>query len=191
MKEFELTWHGIVKKVAHTFRLSPGEEKQLLENRVAKLIGAIPYLADCRNPDRSSIGNVCSYLIAKHTAMKPVYSHRKSDDEDISARLRGISHFEGGNQAVIERGMNILYLTMLCNYQKDQKNDITAGKYNPVASGAWNYETMIHDLFAAIAEVHCPDMDEIFGAEQGERGFWDPLAPKEVNNLIEKQDISV
>lgn len=185
MKDFEQIWHGIVKKMAPVYRLTANEEKLLKANRVAKLIAAIPYLAECRNPERSAIGNVSSYMIAKHSSLREVFDHIPADDKNIGCRLQGISRFEGGNQAVIDRGMNILYLTMVCNYQKDLQSDTELGKYNPIASGTWNYESLVHSLLADIAETPCPEMDKIFGAEEGTRGFWDPVAPGDSSSILQ------
>jgi len=188
MKKFEVTWIKIVKKLALTFRFTPYEREILQNNNVAKLIGAIPFLAGCESPCRTAVSHVSIYLIAKHPVMRDIYDHQPGDDFDIINRLFDIKHFRGGKKKIIQRGMELLMLTMLSNYQKDQTADELMGKYNPIYAKKWNYEPTRKLLTERIKSVRCPEMDEIFGIDDGTEGWWDPFKensgiPSENNNF--------
>jgi len=179
VEKFTSEWIEIVKKLAITFRFTPYERETLLNNNVAKLIGSIPYLAGCENPERTAVSHVSIYLIAKHPVMRGIYDHQKSDDCDIMHRLFDIQHFIGGNKKIIQRGMELLLLTMVSNYHKDQTADALMGKYNPVYTKKWKYHTTAELLIKRIKSTPCQEMDEIFSLENGTEGWWDPLKQDE------------
>ncbi len=180
MTDFSSQWNDIVKRISSTFRLTREETEVLERNAIARLVAAIPYLAGCDNPDRSAVGNVASYIVAKNPVMRDIFDHRSSDDRHIMGRLWGISHFEGGDKRIIQRGRNLLLLTMVSNYGKDQTADDILGKYNPVSRGIWDHQELASRLIDAIQAVPCPEMDEIFSIDEGTEGWWDPAKQDEI-----------
>ena len=180
MTDFSAQWNDIVKRISSTFRLTREETEVLERNAIAKLVAAIPYLAGCDNPDRSAVGNLSSYIVAKNPVMRDIFDHRSSDDRHIMGRLWGISHFEGGDKRIIQRGRNLLLLTMVSNYGKDQTADDILDKYNPVSKGIWNHQELTSRLIDTIQAVPCPEMDEIFSIEAGTEGWWDPVKHDEI-----------
>ena len=170
MQFAEESWNSIIELVAEAHRLTPSELSELRRNRTARLIAAIPYLADCRNADRTAVQHLSTYLTAQ--VATEIFDHRREDDTDVTARLERITHFDGGKRPVIERGMNLLALSMISGYERSEADDRAVGAYNPIASGAWNPEEHKAALIKAIKATPMPEMDEILDTESAMMGAW-------------------
>ncbi len=172
MKFTEEKWFEISKKTGDILRLDNNELSCLRGNIVGKLITAIPYIANCKKPDQTALNHLIIYMVAKNPACKNDYLHTTADDESFFTRLKPISKFKGGVNSVIERGMNLLALMQLEDHRQDMEIDKKNNKYNPVLSGAWNYEESRKILVSAINNVPCPEMDRV--VKYGEiMGYWD------------------
>ena len=55
---------------------------------------------------------------------------------------------------------------MLEDHMNDADEDRINGKYNPVNTGAWNYEETVARLKDRIREVPCRGMDGIYSPEE-------------------------
>lgn len=170
MKFTDASWEAILEMVAEAHRLSPSELGALRSNSVARLIAAIPYLANCRNADRTAVQHLSTYLTAQ--AATRIFDHRREDDAEVTARLERISHFDGGDGSVIRRGMNLLALTMISGYERSVAHDRAVGAYNPVVSGSWNTDQQKAALLKAIRAKSMPEMDEILDIELAMMGSW-------------------
>lgn len=104
--------------------------------------------------------------------MKDPCNARPSDDEYLLRRLELIGNFVGGDEEIIQRGMNLIALCMISDYARDVKEDKVLGKYNPVSAGVLDYEKEKERLIREIESVSCPDMDNIFCAKEGVKTFW-------------------
>ena len=165
-------WPEIVSITSETFRLIIDEKEKLVENKTAMLIGSIPFIAGCIEPMRTALAHVAVYHIARD-AGKRVFEHNPGDNSEIMSRLHEISHFQGGNEAIIMKGMDLLALQMIHGYERDFEKDVLLDKYNPVAEEAWpNHEKMKEELRTSIQACDCPEMDEIMDADVGVLGFW-------------------
>lgn len=154
-------WSYLVNEVSKTFRLTI-EERKILENSpVAKIIATIPFEAKCIEPERTAIAHLCLYTAEKKGFQK-YCSHQKTDDSNIYKRLNFISTFEGGNKIIINHGMNILALIMLEGYRKSKQKDKKSNTYNPLNSGAWNYQSIKNKLLWEINKIKNPNLDWIF-----------------------------
>lgn len=166
-------WPSIVQSVSEAFRMDAEEQAWLENKKIAQLIGSIPFLAGCEQPARTAIAHVGTYLLSiKET--KPYFNADPSDDIDMLERLRLIMNFRGGDERIIARGMSLIGLIMLEDYKRDIHIDEVLGKYNPVASGAIDYDGTKVRLLSAIRAVDCPAMDRIFAEDGpvGPDGFW-------------------
>ena len=163
-------WERISLLVAEAFRLSISELESLRQNPVARLVGTLPVIAGCRDADRIGVTHLSAYLVARRCSA--IFDHRVEDDREVLNRLERISHFSGGDSTLIERGMNLLALTMVACYQRDVKTDRLAGVYNPVGSGAWDVETIKTQLIREIRAVPAPRMDEVLSVEQALAVTW-------------------
>ena len=168
----EKKWEEFVEKISGTFRLKDEEKKAFAENRVAKLIAAIPYNAGCDDAERTALSHLGTFMVAKDKYGVSVFAHTADDDSDVLKRIRCISDFAGGDTEIIKRGMNLLALVQLEDHHNDIASDASSGNYNPVASGSWDYDKMKADLAAQIKAVDCPEMDEVMTVENLQ-GFWD------------------
>lgn len=166
----EHTWNTISRIVAEQLRYSLGELERLRGNRTAKLIAAIPYIAECRDADRISTQHLSTYVLAQRA--EAIYDHREADDRDLFARLERISHFTAGKEEVIRRGMNLLALIMISGYEHSVETDRAQSVYNPIWSNAWNGEEIRTRLVKRIRSTPCPEMDQILDLEHALRGNW-------------------
>nr|MDA3951129.1 hypothetical protein [Spirochaeta sp.] len=166
----ESFWEKITLLVAEAFRLSPGELARLRETSTARLIAAIPVLAGCHDADRIACQHVSTYLIARSASS--IFDHRREDDSDVLARLERISHFPDGDRKVIDRGMSLLALIMLSNYERSRETDLQESVYNPIVSGSWDVEALRSRLIKRVRAIASPAMDAIIDLEQAVRGSW-------------------
>jgi hypothetical protein len=164
-------WPSICASTAISFRLSFNEQDYLSRNRVARLIAMIPYIAKCDEAERTALAHLAVYITALRGGKK-TYEHRPTDNADILERLRLVSSFKGGNPQVINRGMNLIALVMLCGYERDKEKDIISGKYNPMNEGIWDFETMKQTLLDKIAQTPSGELDAIFSIEDGLESTW-------------------
>lgn len=167
---FDDTWPELVAAIADSFRLSDEERGRFAHNAVAKLIGAIPFLAGCGAPERTALDHLSTYLLACRDGAR-FFHASPEDDVEVMRRLDRIATFSGGDRMIVDRGMNLLALCMLGDYQRDIDEDRDR-KYNPVASGAFDYDLEVARLQRRIAEVNSPDMDEILSADDAVRTWW-------------------
>ncbi len=172
LQGFKEQWESIVGATAATFRMDTVESEWLRTKPIARLIGAIPFLAGCRNAARTAVAHLGTYIMSIRET-KPYFNASSQDDGSILDRLQLIGHFDGGDRAVIERGMALVALSMVLDYQRDIQIDAAIGKYNPVASGAFDFETTRERLEQTIQAVDCPQMDEILNLDDiGTLGYW-------------------
>ena len=153
------TWSAVVDHVGETFGMSAGKRAALESHTIAQLVASIAYLADCTNPMRVAVSNLTVY-VASIRGAKPVFNHNQADDHDVFARF-AMAHYPGGDQRIVERGLSLLALSMIADYRRDVVSDVAEGKYNPIAAGVWDYDSLEADLLDRIAGIDCPRMDAI------------------------------
>ncbi len=159
----EETWKEIVSIIASTFSMDKTRADKLLTNATAKLIAAVPFLAGCREPMRTALAHLATYIVSGTPAAEKIFDHKAEDNYDVFARLATISHFEGGDPAIINRGMKHLAAMMIEGYKKDVSSDKAAGLYNPVGDGKWNAEEKLASIASSTAAVPDAEMDGIVG----------------------------
>ncbi len=168
------TWKELVSVIASGFALTPERASKLESNVTAKLIGALPYLAACREPERCAIAHLSSFVIGgAYGSARSKFDHKPSDDYDVQARLATLGGFEGGDPAILARGMKLLALVLIAGYKRDVEADAAAGRYNPVGKGVWDADAMTKRLAAEIDAVSAPEMDAILDARSALGNFWD------------------
>jgi hypothetical protein len=165
-------WKEIVAITASAFNMEDEKKARLAAAPTPKLIAAIPYLAGCREPKRTALAHLATYIVAASEAGQATFDHNGGDNYDVLARLQTIANFEGGDPAIINRGMKTLASIMIRGYQKDAKSDKAAGLYNPLSDGNWDAKAKLASLQSAIATTPNEEMDAIVseGADRG--SFW-------------------
>lgn len=169
----ESNWNDLTDRMALLFNFAEEKKALFKNNRLARLIGAIPFLAGCDQPIRTALSNLTVTYLASHEAGKDVFTHNFSDNESLMKRLEPISHFPNGNPIIADRGMKLLAVIMLSDHNKDKVLDEENGKYNPVSSSIWNYEELIKKLGDQILAVDCPQMDEIISFHEAKASWWE------------------
>jgi len=168
-KTFEAaTWTRLTGALAEAFRLTSEETQTLAQSKTARLIAALPYLAGCDQPERTALAHVSTYLLANKGEARWIFDHAPADDVEVMHRLATIAHFQGGDRAVLDRGMKLLALQMIFGYARDQAKDLVSGEYNPVLSKVWNAQPMMEILIHDIVETKCPEMEVLFSIDDAE-----------------------
>jgi hypothetical protein len=157
----EETWKEIVRITSVSFAMDKARADKLLTNATAKLIAAVPFLAGCREPMRTALAHLATYIVSGAPGADKVFDHKAEDNYDVFARLATISHFEGGDPAIINRGMKHLAAMMIEGYRKDVSSDKAAGLYNPVGDGKWNADEKLASIASSTAAVPNAEMDAI------------------------------
>ncbi|MFW5776408.1 MAG: hypothetical protein ACOCZB_03885 [Spirochaetota bacterium] len=160
-----------LRAVAQSFHMDEALRTRFLQKPIARLIAALPFLAGCDRPERTAALHLGAYVLSTQST-RHLFFAVPEDDADVYARLEPIMQFQGGDEGIIGRGMALIAHNMVVDYQRDREIDRALGKYNPVASGAWNAEALIAQLRARIRQIACPEMDEIMTEEDGTEEWW-------------------
>lgn len=163
-------WKDVIRNTTGAFRMTAAETDRMLAHSISNLIAALPFIAGCENPERTASAHLGVYLLSCRN--KEYYNHAPEDDGDIFDRLALINQFNDGDRAVIRKGMSLLALNMISDYNRDRAEDLVAGKYNPLTSGAFSYGEVTEKLLRDIEAVRCPDIDEIITASEAFMAWW-------------------
>jgi hypothetical protein len=169
----DAVWDELVGSIAEAFRLDTSERERLGQSTTARLIGALPFIAGCPKPERVALSHLSIYVLASRGRARKIFDHSPEDDKDPRARLEPISHFPGGDPAVVRKGMAILELLLLGGYDKDRSKDAASGEYNPLNAGVWNKEEITARLQAEAHSTKIPELDSLLDPGTGVRGYWD------------------
>ena len=150
----------------------PEEEKQAFKSKdVARLIGSLPFIAGCDDAHRTAVTHLGTYVLSVRET-KPYFHALPEDNSGVFERLRLGCNFKGGDRDILEKGMSILALIMVNDYNRDMHIDDAIGKYNPLSDGSFDYEALREDLEKKIEAVVCPEIDRIICGDVGTRGYW-------------------
>jgi hypothetical protein len=166
------TWDRLSGIVASAYSMSPAKAAELKENVTARLIASIPYEAGCREPERTALAHVAVYVLAASEAARRAFDHKPSDDYDVLARLAAVASFEGGDPAIINRGMKTLAILLIEGYKKDVASDEAKGWYNPVGAGAWDADALLGALRASIGAAGDAAWSQDLVARALADGWW-------------------
>ena len=170
----DANWERLCGLVAEAFRMDGSERARLAGSRAARITGALPYLAGCRNPERTALAHLAAFVLACRGGTRKVFDHGPGDVAGPLARLEPIARFPGGDPAVIRKGMALLGLLMLGGYERDREKDTAGGEYNPLNSGAWKAGEVRARLQAEAASAKVPELDAIISTDEASvRGYWD------------------
>jgi hypothetical protein len=162
---------AILETVGRSFSLAEREADSLVSHPVARLIAALPFLAGAEQPERTAAAHVATYVLSVRGATE-VFAARPSDDKDILERLWAGTAFLGGDGPVIRRGLALLALCMIADYERDVEADTASGKHNPVAAGTWDAPAIRASLVETVESVPCAEMDGILSSAQAVREYW-------------------
>jgi len=167
-------WDELSGKTAKAFRMLPWTAAKLKNNRTARLIAALPFIAGCEHPERTALAHLATFVLASSESCKRVFDHDESDNVTPTARLAPIADFQGGDKAVIEEGMARLAMIMANGYKKDLEKDKKNGEYNPILAGAWKHEELASKFKAAQKSTSTRALDSEISADDALLNFWNP-----------------
>ena len=162
-------WDGIVGSIAEAFCFDHDESLRFAGKDLAQLIGATPFIAGCKDPLRTALSHLGTYVLS--VRLHDAALARPTDNEYLFRRIELLGNFIGGDAALTGRSMNLVALYMLADYVRDAEEDTVAGKYNPVARGAIDVVAERERLLDEITHVPCPEMDRILSP--GLSSDWD------------------
>jgi hypothetical protein len=153
-------WETLCTCVAETFRFTDKERADFALNRTAKLIAALPFAAGCEEAERTALAHLAIYMTELRGGRR-VGDHTPEDNASPFARLRLLSSFKGGDQDVLDHGLNQLALVMLVGYERSQEEDRRRHQYNPLNAGAWDAAAMRRQLTDRIHAHPCESLDRV------------------------------
>ncbi len=154
-------WDVLCNCIVRTFRLTNTEADELKKNKVAQIIAAIPFAAQCEEPDRTALAHLSIYMTELKGGSK-IGGHNKNDNENLYTRLRLLSSFKGGEQDIISHGLDILAYIMVQGYFHSKESDKILNIYNPLNDNSWDYESISQELLDKIHSQKCEILDELF-----------------------------
>jgi len=169
----QAVWAELASTIENAFCLDAAASSRLEGNNTARLVAALPYLADCEEPRRTALAHLGIFVLANTKAARGDFDHKPADDANPLHRLAPIADFQGGDSRVIERGMKLLALVMLNGYERDISKDAAAGEYNPVGAKTWDASALRTRFTAELRAAACPQMDAVMTLESALRVFWD------------------
>jgi hypothetical protein len=164
---------SIIHDVSELFNLSKQNRIKLANNKIARLVMALPYLADCPDPHRIAVSHMIYLLSETHKNIKPYFLHNFSDNADVFQRLERISNYPGGDKRIVKRGLNLLAIIMIRDYARDMDYDRKIRKYNPLHDNTWDHKKILAELEKEIKSVPCSQMDAIMTANEAYYVWWE------------------
>jgi hypothetical protein len=83
-----------LSSVAQDMNMSAAEAERFLSAPVPRTIAALPFLANCEDPERTSYAHLVIYVGASlRKNGRKIFDHKPSDDNDALKRLSSISVF--------------------------------------------------------------------------------------------------
>lgn len=166
-------WSRLSATAAEALRMTDVEAERFRSSSVAKLVGLLPFVAGCDDPERTALSHLSTWVIANRGRARRAFDHAPADDGEPLARLRTIASFEGGDAGIIARGMALLGLCMVAGYRRDADADALMGTYNPVAEKTWDADSLEADLGATVAAKASAELDAIMTADDAVRSYWE------------------
>jgi hypothetical protein len=165
-------WETVSSRVRVILNYGIVQTQWLEENRLARFIAAVPFLAQCEKAMETSFSHLLIYLASVDGSVKQIFFHKPEDDEEIYARLSPILNFRGGNEVTLQCCKDLLTLTMISNYQRDADSDKAVGKYNPINAEVWDAPLLTEKLEESIQTSMTPDVAAFYTIEEALRGYW-------------------
>ncbi len=162
----EMFLNDVLMTVNDTFHLSDDEQKNLMDNNVAKFIAALPFVAGCEDAKTKALSHLSIYL-AEIRGQGSLCEESAEAVSTVYEDLGVLSTFDGGNQQIVQHGMSILALIMLEGYKDRTFSDMEKNIYNPLNDETWDYYTLKASLLEDIKESPYPELDNIILSKTG------------------------
>jgi len=165
-------WEKLSEKSAEALRMTEKEAQAFRANKIARLVGLLPFVAGCDDAERTALAHLAVFVVANRGQARHVFDHSPADDAEPLARLRAIADFRGGDAATLERGMALLGLCMVSGYRRDAEPDRMLGAYNPVNTENGRIADAESAFRRSIAGAAPNEVDAILSVEEAEKGYW-------------------
>ncbi len=148
--------------------------ERVRQNPVARLIGWLPFLANTDQPQRDSITNMTIYLLSGYGSSRDIFFLSESRNDVLFDCLATLLNFTNGDEKILHRGLSLICIVLLNEYEKNRDEDRSKGKYNPLNAGVWNFDELMRELEAGVKAVPCRKMDRILSLEAAAGCYWNP-----------------
>lgn len=129
----EEQWQELQTYVIKSTSLNNQEQELLSQSLVAKILGAIPYLAGCDNPDQLAVLEVSLYIVAMRN--KELFSHREKQTIRERINTGFLSPLREGDPNIVDFGLTLLELISLNDHKSDLTSDLLNEHSNPLTDG--------------------------------------------------------
>ena len=170
MTDFDKAWPDLVEAISVSFRFTEEEKKSFEKRDIARLIGALPFEAGCRDPERIALAHLGTYVIS-YTGGKKILSPKQG--ESPRNRLERISNFPKSlktDSRLLKRGLDLLYLNMLEDYERDVEEDKKIERYNP--SEDVDIASLKKKLEKKLGKKKEPRLDKYMTVESAKDRWW-------------------
>lgn len=165
-------WDMLAERSAEALRMTEEETRAFRANKIARLVGLLPFAAGCDDAERTALAHLAVFVVANRGQVRRVFDHSPADDAEPLARLRTIADFKGGDAATLTRGMALLGLCMIEGYRRDAELDRLTAAYNPVTSAAAFVENAERSLRQAVDSNASSALDSILTVEEAVGAYW-------------------
>jgi len=165
-------WGKLADIAVDALRMTDGEAGRFRSSRVARLVGLLPYLAGCDDAERTALSHLATLVVAGRGEARRAFDHAPADDAEPLARLRTISDFKGGDEAIISRGLALLGLCMVSGYRRDLEADRLLGSYNPVLEAPKAADAAETSLRRALEAGKPNDADAVLSVDEAVKAYW-------------------
>lgn len=119
-------WIQILDYTKKACNLTEFETEKLKNSNAAELIGSLPFLSDCRSPERIAVTHLSTFISA--TRVRSLFDQKSN--ESIQHRLEAINHFPGGNKEIVKAGFILLEILAIYNNWRTVNSDATNNIFN-------------------------------------------------------------
>jgi len=165
-------WEKIAEKCAEALRMTEKEAQAFRANKIARLVGLLPFIAGCDDAERTALAHLSVFVVANRGQARHVFDHSPADDAEPLARLRTIADFKGGDAPTLERGMALLGICMVSGYRRDAGLDRITGAYNPVTAAPSFADKAEGTFRLALDSKVKSGLDSVLTEEEAVGAYW-------------------
>jgi hypothetical protein len=170
MNKSEL-WEELLDLVTIGMDLNEQEFDMLDKSKLAKLLGAAPYLAKCENPKRLSVLWVSMFVIGQRLKKEGVFDSKPNDFDKFNIWKRFFPALEcnSGDRTILNKIKKRILLCSMADHRNDIEKDKEVGKFNPFATK--EQADQLIDVYVKEQDPD-PEIDAIMSVEYASRGLW-------------------
>jgi hypothetical protein len=125
---FSFDWQGLTEQTCKLFNLTIQEVERLAQSPAAKLLAALPFYAECKNPEQLALLKLSMFITGLR--MPEIFNHK--DNQTVRERILPGVICPDGKPEVIELVTDMLELLSVKDHITDFEADMESGHPNPL-----------------------------------------------------------